>query len=52
LTGRERDDQVAMVGGAHVRQDHQAAIPIVREGRDGSLDLTDVADGAGASGTS
>ena len=34
-----------MVGGAHVRQDHQAAIRIAREGLDGVLDLADVADG-------
>ena len=42
---RKRDDQVAMVGGAHVRQDHQAAIRMAREGRDGALDLADVANG-------
>ena len=42
---RERDDQVAMVNGTYVRQDHQAAIPIARQGLDGVLDLTDLADG-------
>src|SRR5262245_54067285 len=44
MTRRERDDQVAMVGRANVRQDHEAAIPIARKGLNGALDFANVAD--------
>ena len=43
VSGRQRDDQVAMTGRQRARRHDQSAIAGAREGRDGALDLAGVA---------